>query len=89
MFSGTITVITDFVKPNENETDRNPRIGCRARFLGGEFYITKADHRWNYGGTPTITLGISRGMVYNEQGYQVPGDPGVLRDVGKQFKELE
>ncbi|MDR1904035.1 MAG: hypothetical protein LBQ88_17330 [Treponema sp.] len=89
MFSGTITVITDFIKDRDHNTDRNPRIGCRARFLGGEFYINKADHRWNYGGTPTVTLAISRGMIYTNKGYQVSGGAGVLSDIGKQFKELE
>jgi hypothetical protein len=69
MFSGTITGITDF-KLTKNAKDRNPRIGCRARFLGGEFYISKVDHRWTYGGTPTITLAISRGMKYKE-GFRV------------------
>jgi hypothetical protein len=88
MFGGTITLITDF-KLNEKGEDRNPRIGCRARFLGGEFYIDRVDHRWAYGGTPTITLAISRGMKYNDQGYQVSGEDGVLADIGKLFKELE
>jgi hypothetical protein len=88
MFSGSITVITDF-KLDEKDEDRNPRIGCRARFLGGEFYIDKTDHRWTYGGTPTITLAISRGMKYNDKGYQVSGEAGVLADIGKLFKELE
>jgi hypothetical protein len=87
MYNGTITLITDF-KLDDNNEDRNPRIGCRAGFLGGEFYITKADHRWTYGGTPTITLTISRGMKY-KNGYQVSGKAGVLPDVGKRFKELE
>jgi hypothetical protein len=87
MYNGTITLITDF-KLDDNAEDRNPRVGCRASFLGGEFYITKADHRWTYGGTPTITLSISRGMKYKE-GYQVSGEGGVLTDVGKLFEKLE
>jgi hypothetical protein len=89
MYSGSLTLATDFIKPKDEERDRNPRIGCRAKFLGGEFYITRATHRWQYGGTPTITLSVSRGMKYDEDGYQREGADGVLSDIGKRYKELE
>ncbi len=88
MYSGTLTVITDFIKPEDGK-DINPRYGCRAKFLGGEFYITSAEHHWQYGGTPTINLTVTRGMKYDEQGYMKDGDDGVLKDIGKCFKELE
>ncbi|GMO51833.1 MAG: hypothetical protein Pg6C_16840 [Treponemataceae bacterium] len=89
MYSGTITVITDFIKREGDELDKNPRYGCRAKFLGGEFYITHAEHRWQYGGTPTITLTITRGMKYDKDGYMGDKNDGVLKDIGRQFKELE
>jgi hypothetical protein len=87
MYSGTITLATDFELSKDG--DRNPRYGCRAKFLGGEFYITSAEHHWQYGGTPTVTLTVTRGMKYDAQGYMEPGGEGVLSDIGKQFKEME
>jgi hypothetical protein len=83
MYSGSITVITDFREP-----ETNPRAGCRAGFLGGEFYINKADHSWNFGGTPTIKLTVSRGMVY-EGGKMKTGPEGIIKNVGRRFRELE
>jgi hypothetical protein len=88
MYSGSVTICTDF-----NHPETNPRIGCRAKFLGGEFYINKADHAWNYGGTPTIKLTLSRGMMYDENGKTRfdKGDKtiGVIPNVGRRFRELE
>jgi hypothetical protein len=84
MYNGSITICTDF-----NAPETNPRVGCRARFLGGEFYINKTDHTWNFGGTPTIKLTLSRGMVYDENGKMRPGEEGIIRKVGKRFRELE
>jgi len=84
MYSGGITIATDF-----NEPETNPRAGCRAKFLGGEFYINKADHSWNFGGTPTIRLSVSRGMIYDNGGKIKDGKDGIIKDVGKRFRELE
>ncbi|MDR2534543.1 MAG: hypothetical protein LBD29_00745 [Treponema sp.] len=84
MYSGSITVITDFNKP-----ETNPRAGCRAGFLGGEFYINKAEHSWNFGGTPTIKLTVSRGMIYDNSGKMKDGKDGTIRNVGSRFRELE
>ncbi|MDR0387036.1 MAG: hypothetical protein LBH57_03275, partial [Treponema sp.] len=84
MYSGSATICTDF-----NEPETNPRAGCRAKFLGGEFYITKTDHAWNYGGTPTIKLTLSRGMMYDKDGKMRPGEEGVIKKVGGRFRELE
>jgi hypothetical protein len=84
MYSGTITICTDF-----NNPDTNPRAGHRAKFMGGEFYITKADHAWNFGGTPTIKLSVSRGLIYDDGGKIVSGDAGVIKNVGRRFRELE
>jgi hypothetical protein len=83
MYSGNITVITDF-----NEPRNNPRAGCRTGFLGGEFYINKADHSWNFGGTPTIKLTVSRGMIY-DGGRMKAGKDGIIKNVGSRFRELE
>jgi hypothetical protein len=114
MYSGTITLCTDF-----NEPETNPRVGCRVKFLGGEFYINKTEHSWQYGRTPTIKLTVSRGMMYEsgvirghrdvieledkikdeaisdeeeaELEIQVKAalDAGIIKDIGKQFSELE
>jgi len=81
MYSGTITLITDF-----NQPETNPRVGCRARFLGGEFYIEQAEHSWKYGGTPTIKLTVSRGMNYDLSNgkMMIP-----MSNVGSKYKELD
>ena len=84
MYSGSITICTDF-----NNPETNPRAGCRAKFLGGEFYITKTEHTWTYGGTPTIKASLSRGMVYDGGGEMRSGEDGILKTIGKQFRELE
>jgi hypothetical protein len=83
MYSGSITLITDF-----NEPKNNPRAGCRAGFMGGEFYINQANHSWNFGGTPTIKLTVSRGMIY-DNGKMKAGKEGVIKNVGGRFSELE
>jgi len=80
MYYGSITLINDFNKP-----ETNPRARCRAKFLGGEFYIDQVEHSWKYGDKPTIKLSISRGMVYDKGGNM--GDP--INNVGKQFLEIE
>jgi hypothetical protein len=84
MYSGSLTVITDFNKP-----ETNPRAGCRAGFMGGEFYINKADHSWNFGGTPTIKLTVSRGMIYDNSGKMKAGADGIIKNVGGRFRETE
>jgi hypothetical protein len=84
MYSGSITIITDF-----NEPHTNPRAGCRAKFIGAEFYIKSGEHSWTYGGTPTIRLSVSRGMIYDNQGKMKPGEEGVIKNLGRRFRELE
>jgi hypothetical protein len=83
MYSGSITICTDFNKP-----ETNPRVGCRAKFMGGEFYINRTDHFWNFGGTPTIKLTVSRGMVYDE-GIMRDGAAGIIPNIGGRYRELE
>jgi len=84
MYSGSLTLCTDFKK-----VEMNPKIGCRAKFLGGEFYINKTEHTWTYLGTPTIKLSISRGMVYSDNGKMRDGEGGIVSNVGSKYKELE
>jgi len=84
MYSGTMMICNDF-----NNPETNPRVGCRAKFKGGEFYITRTEHTWIYGKTPKIKLTLSRGMVYDGNGRMRPGADGVLRHVGRRFRELE
>jgi hypothetical protein len=81
MYSGSITICTDF-----NEPETNPRAGCRAKFLGGQFYITRAEHSWQFGGTPTIVLSVSRGMMYDGKKGKMAGP---IENVSKQYRELE
>jgi len=84
MYSGNLTVITDFKEPRNN-----PRVGCRAIFIGGEFYINRVDHSWVFGGTPTLKLAVSRGMMYDNTGKMKAGADGVIKNVGGRFRELE
>jgi hypothetical protein len=83
MYNGTVTLTTNF-----NEPARNPRIGERLVFLEGEFYIKKSEHSWTYGGNPTNTLTVSRGMIY-EDGEMRKGDAGVLQHIGDEMREIE
>jgi hypothetical protein len=83
MYAGSVTVCTDF-----NEPETNPRVGCRAGFLGGEFYIERAAHSWNFGGTPMIKLSLSRGMVYDENGKMRDGTGGIMKNVGGSYREF-
>jgi hypothetical protein len=88
MYSGTITLVTDFKQKedrNGNKKSINPRAGCRVSFLGGQFYVEKSSHSWNYGGTPLNVLTVSRGMVYNANGKIDKEIP----NIGKLYKELD
>jgi len=84
MYSGAMTLCADFDNP-----ENNPLVGCRVKFKGGEFYVTKTERTWIYGGTPTIKLTVSRGMVYDERGKMREGDAGILRNVGRRMRELD
>ena len=79
-YSGSVTICTDFNRP-----ETNPCAGHRAKFLGGEFYITRTDHSWNFGGPPLIKLSVSRGMEYGGDG----GMTKALGNTGKRYGELE
>jgi hypothetical protein len=88
MYSGTITLVTSFKKV-EKEGEKvsiNPRVGSRALFLGGQFYIEKTEHSWNYGRTPTNRLTVSRGMVYDADGKITEAIPDIGKLYGEQYK---
>jgi hypothetical protein len=80
MYSGTITLITDF-----KDRTRNPKAGSRVSFLGGQFYVEKSSRSWNYGGTPLNVLTVSRGMVYDNKGKITEQIP----QIGKLYRELD
>jgi hypothetical protein len=82
MYSGTITLITNFKNGNAN-----PRAGCRLSFLGGQFYIEKSEHSWNYGGTPLNRITVSRGMVYDANGRIKDEIPDIGKLYGEQKSE--
>jgi hypothetical protein len=80
MHAGSITLTTDFIKP-----EKNPRAGERLGFIGGQFYIKSTDHSWAYGGTPTIVCTVNRGAKYSKSGAFV----GEIENAGKTLVELE
>jgi hypothetical protein len=86
MYSGTIMLITSFKRKkdgNGNYSSENPRAGCRVSFLGGQFYVEKSEHSWNYGRTPVNRLTVSRGMVYDANGKIENEIPGIGKLYGE------
>jgi hypothetical protein len=59
MYNGQITMSTDLSMDM-------PQAGEKISFIGGEFYVSAAEHRWAYKGNPETVLTISRGGVYSE-----------------------
>jgi len=57
MYNGQIAMSTDL-------SIDMPQAGDKILFLGGQFYVTAAEHRWSYKGNPETVLTISRGGVY-------------------------
>jgi hypothetical protein len=57
MYNGQLTMSTDLSMDM-------PQAGEVIAFLGGEFYVTGAEHRWSYLGNPETILSISRGGDY-------------------------
>jgi hypothetical protein len=78
MYSGTITLITDF-----KDKTANPKAGHRVSFLGGQFYIEKSGRSWNYSRTPVNQLTVSRGMVYDSSGKIKNGIPAIGERYGE------
>jgi hypothetical protein len=82
MYSGTITLITDF-----KDKTANPKAGYRVSLLGGQFYIEKSEHSWNYGRTPINRITVSRGMVYDSNGKIKDAIPTIGELYGEQKTE--
>jgi hypothetical protein len=82
MYSGTITLVTNF-----KDKTKNPKAGYCVSFLGGEFYVEKSEHSWNYGKTPVNRLTVSRGMVYDLNGKIKDEIPGIGKLYGEQSAE--
>jgi hypothetical protein len=82
MYSGTINLITNF-----KDKDKNPKVGCRVSFLGGEFYVEKTERSWNYGSAPLNRLTVSRGMVYDANGKIKDEIAGIGKLYGEQKTE--
>jgi hypothetical protein len=88
MYSGTVTLTVNFKREKQSDgtiRSTNPRAGCRLGFLGGQFYITKTEHSWNYGGTPTNRLTVSRGMIYDKETGKIQGE---ISNIGKLYGEI-
>ncbi|MCL2556920.1 MAG: hypothetical protein FWE09_00415 [Treponema sp.] len=80
MHAGQAVIVTDHSEP-----DSNPRAGCRVKFMGGQFYVTRTERSWTYGGAPVTRIDIERGMTYGRDGSM--GAP--LRRLGARRRELE
>jgi len=64
-YSGTLTIMT---LGNREYMKRNPRIGEKIKFLGGEFYLESSDHSWEFLGPMVTKLNITRGYKYDASG---------------------
>ena len=80
MYSASATIINPF---NGNGSSI-PHCGQRISFLGGEFYIQDVEHHWSYGGTATLSLGLSRGGLYDRDGNFI----GTIPNMGMSGIEL-
>jgi hypothetical protein len=63
MYSGQLTLSIDLSMDM-------PQAGETIAFLGGEFYVTSAEHKWNYKGNPETVLAISRGGNYTSKSFK-------------------
>lgn len=79
MFSGSVTLATDF----SEEKDNRIFVGKKISFLHGDFYVTKETHSWNYGGNPETKLTITRGGDYSNGKY------AELKNVTERYIELK
>jgi hypothetical protein len=57
MHHGQITMSTDLSMDM-------PQAGEKISFIGGEFYVSAAEHRWTYKGNPETILTVTRGAKY-------------------------
>ena len=78
--SGSIELMT--IGKDLYESARDPKIGEKASFLGGEFYIEESTHSWNMSGPMLTNLKLTRGFQYNIDGSQ----KGPIDTIGKKIK---
>ena len=78
MWNGDITLV------NLWQSEKNPRIGERIGFCGGEFYVKTCTHTWQYGNGGKINLAIERGGIYKGGKFQA----GEKLSLSKTFAEL-
>jgi hypothetical protein len=57
MYNGQITMSTDLSMDM-------PQAGEKISLIGGEFYVSAAEHRWSYKGNPETILTVTRGAEY-------------------------
>ena len=79
MLSGSITMGT-----NLKEYSKNPQVGEKISFLGGEFYVIDCEHSWNYGGTSETKITFDRGGAYDSNGVF-----SKLENLTKRYQEFE
>jgi len=63
---------------------KDPWFGERIRFLGGQFYVEKIEHNWNYGESMKTDLSLTRGYVYDGYGKQLKK----LDDFGRKLNAI-
>lgn len=61
MYNGDITIVNYL-------SHTHSKVGEWISMCGGEFYVTKATHSWNFGDNPSINYEITRGGVYSTTG---------------------
>lgn len=65
MYNGTLRIIYRYDSKKDPEHNLNPEAGGVIDLLGGQFYVEDLTHSWRYGETPTLSLKMSRGAVYD------------------------
>lgn len=73
--SGTLIMkntpeVTEITYPKKIVTNMYPRIGCRLKLLGGEFYIEKTTNSWTYPNSMTRSLELSRGLKFTGSSFE-------------------
>lgn len=79
--SGTISLISI----DDSSIMRYPKVGEKAQFLGGEFYIEEIERSWSYGDSPRSRLTVTRGYMYKADG----SGAGPIENLGKRLLEFE
>ena len=80
LLNGQISIITIY----DDKIMQCPRIGERLSFLGGEWYIERAEHTWSMGKFPKTLLSVTRGYVYDNGNLSGP-----ITGLGKKAQQAE